>query len=95
MNEFADQISKACSQTSTVPYHVTYVSLDISTNSIKNISYQLKSDSFEVCNASHDRKVVWDKPKADVFKAEVQLALHENHIPEINRDTSVDSACED
>ena len=70
------------------------ISLDISTNSNKNISYP-KVDSFEVCNASHDRKIVWDKTKADVFKAEVQLAILENPIPEINSFTSVNSACED
>ena len=71
------------------------ISLDISTNSNKNISYHPKLDSSEVCNASHDRKIVWDKTKADVFKAEVQLAILENPIPEINRVTSVNSACED
>ena len=71
------------------------ISLDISTNSKKNIAYHPKPDSSEVCNASHDRKIVWDKTKADVFKAEGQLAIHENPIPEINRETLVNSASED
>ena len=40
--------------------------------------------------------IVWDKKKADVFKAEVQLlAINENPIPEINGYTPVNSACED
>ena len=96
MNEFA--ISNFDSMFSDIHCPISCnlrISLDISTNSKKNLSYHSKPDSSEVCNASHDRKIVWDKTKADVFKAEVHLAIHEILIPEINRDTLVNSACED
>ena len=60
--------------------------MDISTNQkptiYRNLYENTGPDSSEVCNASHDRKTVWDDTKADVFKVEVQLAIHENSILE-------------